>query len=346
MNIAEVTILGSINVDFVAFCLGDSLPLPGQTVFGSLFEKNYGGKGANQAVQASRLGVSTRMIGRVGDDEFGQDYKAHLLEEGVICDLVDSASVGTGVAHITVASSGENSIVIVPGANGKVSQQWLTKHYNEIKDTKILLCQNEIPFDSTITGLKAATDGAVTTIFNPAPAPSTDDLDAFFEKLRYCGPLQYICPNETELAALVGLKKPCDTDDEIEWAANRLLTLTGCRNVIVTLGSNGCYHASAVAGSVKSENDKEKVEDGDTGYECGTFFRLEGPPVEAVDTTGAGDSFLGALAAHLSRGSAIDISIRAALHIASLSVCSQGAQCSYAKKEEIVEKFQVPDATT
>ena len=318
----DVTVLGSINVDLVAYTLDSTLPKPGQTVFGSLFEKNYGGKGANQAVQAAKMGVRTRLIGRVGDDEFGSDYVKHLDEEGVVTDLIDNVNVSTGLAHIMVASSGENCIIIVPGANGEVDEAFVNAHYDKLADTRVLLCQNEIPFDSTVAGLKAANNQGVITIFNPAPAPAFD-LDLFFEKLRFCE-LTFITPNETELASLVGLDYPCVTDEEIEIASMRLLELSGCKNVIVTLGDKGCYHCEASNGS-----------------SCGTFHRCD-KAVEAVDTTGAGDSFLGAFAAHLSAGASIGEAIEAALHVATLSVCLQGAQASYVCDADVVDKYRLP----
>ena len=315
----DVTVLGSINVDLVAFCLDSSLPKPGQTVFGSLFEKNHGGKGANQAVQAAKMGVKTRMIGRVGNDEFGRDYLEHLKQEGVLCDLIDSVNASTGLAHITVASSGENCIVIIPGANGEVDDAFIEMHYNKLSDTKVLLCQNEIPFDSTIAGLKAATDKGVITIFNPAPAP-TSDLDSFFEKLQFCGPVTYITPNETELAALVGMDKPCVTDEEIIGAAQKLLELSGCKNVIVTLGEKGCFHLEA---------------GGDPKFCCNPPTESGQEGVDVVDTTGAGDSFLGTFAAHLSTGTPMMGALNVAMQAATQSVTSQGAQASYVGLRDI-----------
>ena len=394
-----MTVLGSLNVDFTAYCLDASLPLPGQTVFGSLFEKSYGGKGANQAVQAARLGVNVRMIGRVGNaDAFGKEYVAHLCEEEkVLVDTVDEVDgVNTGIAHITVSSSGENSIVIVQGANGAVNSQYVDKHYEQLQLGKVLLCQNEIPFASTVAGLKAGTDAGVITIYNPAPAPSAasfvdtkssssssseqatisheiwrENTSEIFENLRYCGPLTYVCVNETELSALSGANKLCETDEEIEFFANKLLGLCYCSNVLVTLGEKGCYHLylaegeqlgnaqeglqqlrspqRGAEGPSSLSSSSEGKEAGRSGIAtvnggvrtCGQFYRCDGL-VEAVDTTGAGDSFLGAFAAHLSRGSPTDKAIRAALHIASHSVTSQGAQQSYARAGELESKYQVP----
>lgn len=374
----DVTVLGSLNVDFTAFCLEASLPRPGETVFGSMFEKSWGGKGANQAVQASRLGVKVRMIGRVGNlDNFGKEYLAHLKEEGVFCDTVDEVDgVNTGIAHITVAASGENSIVIVQGANGAVNSQYIDRHYETISLGKVLLCQNEIPFASTIAGLKAATDSGVITIFNPAPAPSAatasilespsspssianevwqESTSNIFENLRFCGPLTYVCVNETELSALSGAQKLCETDEEIEYYSNKLMGLCYCSNVIVTLGERGCYHLSGggvpndmLAGLQQIRSPQKEKADGrddrdrNIGVESnGQFYRCDSV-VDAVDTTGAGDAFLGAFAAHLSQGSNIDVAIRAALHIATESVCGQGTQQSYSRAQDLHSKFRVP----
>ena len=391
----DVTVLGSLNVDFTAYCLDANLPLPGQTVFGSLFEKSYGGKGANQAVQAARLGVDVRMIGRVGNaDSFGKEYVAHLREEEkVLVDTVDEVDgVNTGIAHITVSSSGENSIVIVQGANGALNAPFLDEHYEYLQLGKVLLCQNEIPFASTIAGLKAGTDSGVITIWNPAPAPAAtsfvdsssspeqaaisrelwqESTSEIFENLRYCGPLSYVVVNETELAALSGAQAPCESDEQIEYHANKLLGLCYCENVIVTLGERGCFLLTLAEGqklgnsleglqqlrSPTKAEAKAKARSGEGGEEgdgagpaykavnggvntSGQFYRCD-RLVEAVDTTGAGDSFLGAFAAHLSRGSPVERAIRASLHIASCSVTSQGAQQSYVRAVDLDSQYRV-----
>ena len=171
-----------------------------------------------------------------------------------------------------------------------------------------------------------------------------------FENLRFCGPLTYVCVNETELSALSGAQKLCETDEEIEYYSNKLMGLCYCSNVIVTLGEKGCYHLSGgvpndmLAGlqQIRSPQKADGRDDRSIGVESsGQFYRCDSV-VDAVDTTGAGDAFLGAFAAHLSQGSNIDVAIRAALHIATESVCGQGAQQSYSRARDLDARFRVP----
>ena len=338
MTSREVLVLGSINVDFVAYCIDDTLPQPGQTVFGTLFEKNYGGKGANQAVQVARLGCSVEMIGQIGPDEFGKDYLVHLGDENVGSGLIEVApNVSTGIAQITVSSAGENMIVIIPGANAEVSESFALKSLGQVSEYRLLLCQNEIPFDSTCAALKYASQHGIRTIFNPAPAPAKDP-SFFLNRLNDCK-VDIICPNETELSLLTG-GLPTEREDDVEDAARKLLGESGCRTVVVTRGSKGAYILSDDEKDITRFIASDRANEGVSGV---SRFISTDKVTDVVDTTGAGDSFIGSLAAHLSRGASIVDGVYCALRIASQSVLEQGAQVSYKCKSELAPDICPPD---
>jgi ribokinase len=254
------------------------------------------------------------MCGRVGDDSLGIDYLNQLKQEGVRTEfMTKSINKTTGIASINVeTSSGANTIVIVPGANEDIqlslndeSHKVLIEH---IKGAKILICQNEIPSDATLTALQIARSGDTLSIFNPAPAlPSLIDLAILAD---------IVCPNETELSTLTSL--PTDTEENIARAAAYLLS-AGCKVVIVTIGDKGAYLAT-----------KKKS----------LFIRAT--KVTGVDTTGAGDSFIGTLASNLARGCRLEKAVENSLHCATISVTKVGAQTSYAHLKELSEDFQPP----
>eukprot|EP00605_Chrysophyceae_sp_TOSAG23-4_P000297 GSChrysophyteH1.ASY1.ANO1.342.1 assembled CDS len=321
---SEVCVLGSLNVDFVAYCLEDTLPQPGQTVLGTLFEKNYGGKGANQAVQVARLGVSVAMCGKVGPDSFGKEYMEHLKEEGVNIEHVEKATdkatdVSTGIAQITVSSAGENCIVIVPGANDEVGVDYVEMALMRAIDpveTKVLLLQNEIPMEASLAAIQIAKrrNSSILCVYNPAPAPT--DAGSLYSALKGKD-IDIICPNETELASLTNM--PTENEGEVEDAARSLLNGCQAKAVVVTRGSKGAY----------------VLTDGD----C-LFFPAD--KVVATDTTGAGDSFIGTLAAQLSRGQDLEMSVKCALVCASMSVVDQGAQVSYKYVDDLRTIYRPP----
>jgi ribokinase len=221
-NLDSVLVLGSLNVDFVAYCIDDQLPLPGQTVIGTLFEKNYGGKGANQAVQVSRSNCPVTMLGKVGPDDFGKNYLEHLkTNENVNIKYINKAyDVSTGIAQITVSSAGENCIIIIPGANNEVDIEYAEDALNAALTTtedtsssssskgkpQILLLQNEIPLETSIYAMRWAHENNIRCIFNPAPAPSDPtELRLLYSSLKSSNcMIDIICPNETELASLTG----------------------------------------------------------------------------------------------------------------------------------------------
>jgi ribokinase len=307
MSSKSVVVFGSTVIDFVAYT--NDLPQKGETVFGSGFAKNYGGKGANQAVQASRLGIDVSMCGCVGRDSLGEEYLRQFDIENVDTVLLRRSAKTTGIASINVDSSGANTIVIVPGANEDVEiDSHLAAH---IKNARVLICQNEIPFSATLEALQIAKTSPTLSILNPAPA-SLQLVDL----ITFC---DIICPNETELCTLTSL--PTHTEAEIQIAGDKLLSY-GCKVVIVTLGEKGAY----VATKVKN-----------------LFIRTS--IVNAIDSTGAGDSFIGTLASNLSRGCSLQQAVKNALFCATISVTRPGAQKSYAYQYEIPQEFQPPSHT-
>ena len=238
----------------------DVLPKVGETVFGTSFLKSFGGKGANQAVQCARLGIKVGMAGVVGQDSYGSEYLAQLGAEGVDTSAMRRSDVvNTGTASIQVDQHGQNSIIIVQGANLDFLSEHVVRLEEVIKTSNVVVCQNEIPQETTLATLQLCKTHGTVSIFNPAPA-SIDVLPL----LPLC---DIVCPNETELATLTGL--PTNTDEEVQIAAGQLLDM-GCRVVLVTLGARGA-----------SLN------------RTGESRIFPADQVKAIDTVGAGDSFIG-----------------------------------------------------
>lgn len=212
---------------------------------------------------ATRLGVSTSMCGMVGNDTFGDGYREQLHREGCNIDhFLQCSTSSTGIAHIAVDSKGQNTIIIVPGANAMMSEQDITGFRTVLENTSVVLCQNEIKLSCTIEALKIARECQCVTIFNPAPASA-----GCIAALAYA---DIVCPNETELALLTSL--PTDTDAEVIKAAAALMELSngGCRTVIVSLGARGACVVTPITG-----------------------LFVAAPAVSAIDSVGAGDCFLG-----------------------------------------------------
>lgn len=241
----------------------DDLPKLGETVFGHSFQKTFGGKGANQSVQCARLGVKCAIVGAVGVDSYGDEYLAQLAKERVDTgNLRRSTVANTGTASIQVDKHGQNTIIIVQGSNLDFTPEHVCAVEDSIRQSNIVMCQNEVPVGVTKETLLLCRKHNVVSILNPAPASA-----AVLEVLPLC---DIFCPNETELASLSGM--PTTTDDEIIAAAENLLEM-GCNIVIVTLGARGAL----------------LVQRGK--------FRLFPTvlQVHAIDTVGAGDSFIGKL---------------------------------------------------
>jgi ribokinase len=294
MTSPAVCVVGSANLDLSTYT--DRLPAPGETVHGQRFATGYGGKGANQAVMAARLGAAVTLVARVGDDSFGRDMLAHFRAEGIDTrHVTPTAGTSTGTAIITVDAAGQNTIVVTPGANGLLSARDVEAARGAIESACVLVCQQEVPAEANLAAMRFAARAGVPVVFNPAPA-SEVPAEAY--------PLTTIlCPNEHEAAVLT--QRAVRTLEQVEAAAHELMA-RGARSVVVTLGERGCLVV--------------------TGREVAA---LPAPRVEAVDTTGAGDAFVGSLAVFLARGADLIAAARDANRIAALSVQHPGAQSSF-----------------
>ncbi|WJF91410.1 ribokinase [Paraburkholderia bonniea] len=272
------------------------LPQPGETLAGQTFAQVAGGKGGNQAVAAARLGAQVTLVGCLGADANGAQLRAGLEAEQIDCTALEThAAVASGVALIVVDDASQNAIVIVAGANGLLNADALARHDAALA-AKVVVCQLETPLDAVHEALARARRHGATTILNPAPAngPLPDGWLMLID---------YLIPNEHEAAALTGL--PVDSPDTAAAAAAQLRA-GGARNVIVTLGAQGVLAL----------------------LEGTPAVHHPAPKVHAVDTTAAGDTLIGALAAQLAQGVAAQEAIAFAQHAAALSVTRAGAQPS------------------
>ena len=295
-----VVVFGSINMDLVVRT--PRLPAPGETLTGYTFFTAPGGKGATQAVACARLGAPTRMVGRVGDDLFGEQLRASLRSFGVQDDGVLTTPGPSGVALIAVDDLAENTIVIVPGANGSVSIADIPRLEAVLDGARILLVQLEVPIETVVAAARAAHTRGVTVILDPAPAlPLPDELYALAD---------IITPNEHEAATLTGIAV---RDDQGAIAAARALIARGARRVAIKLGARGALTADT------------------EGEQFWSSFT-----VTPVDTVAAGDAFNGGLAVALSEGRSFDEAIRWGLAAGALSVTRHGAQPSMPERNEVL----------
>jgi ribokinase len=298
---ARLTVIGSTNLDLTI--RSPRLPLPGETVTGSSFHRHFGGKGANQAVAAARLGAQVHFIGKVGGDAFGEDAREQLVKESVdVTHLYRASDASTGTAVILVDDAGQNSIVVVPGANGELTPQEVKVAAEAIQGSQYLVAQLEVPIPAVLEAFRIANAGHVITILNPAPA--SEIPDELLKRSEIC------TPNEIELARLTGL--PVGTIDEVE-AAARALRKRGAREIVATLGERGIFMLD--------------------GFGAKHF---PAPQVTPVDTSGAGDAFTGALAVFLAEGCPIREAARRAQHAAALSVTRAGTQSSFPTRAELL----------
>jgi len=301
----DVVVVGSCMTDLISRV--PRLPKPGETIHGHSFTVGFGGKGANQCVMAAKLGAKTAMVGKVGKDLFGRNYIKNLEDHGINIDhLGTTSAAATGTAPIAVDDEGQNSIVIVAGANLLLTPEDVMEADGLIKQAQVLICQLETSEESTLAALKLARAHQVTTILNPAPAKDALDPEIY----KYC---DIICPNETEAELLTG--HPVVTIEDAERAILHLLEL-GCNTAIITQGDKGVTFASVYDRAPK---------------------HVKTSRVKATDTTGAGDAFVGALAFYLSTFSDLSMreSIRRACEIATISVQMPGTQTSYPTREDI-----------
>jgi len=291
----SVVVLGSINSDGVVRV--PRLPLPGETIRGSDFETYPGGKGANQAVAAARMGAQTSLVGRVGRDGIGAYLIEELRSSGVdVGSIGDDMEATTGLALITVAADGSNTIVTVGGANHRVASEELHAFELLVSSATIVLVQLEIPMEAVTTAVEISSAEGVDVMLDPSPVREIgDDL---------CGKLAWITPNELEAQALSGVADPKE--------AARILRDRGARNVVVTLGERGAYHLGP---------------DGEA--------HVFAPKVDVVDTVGCGDAFNGTLAALLDAGEPVDAALRWACAGGAIAATREGAFPSLPTRAEV-----------
>lgn len=283
----SVFVIGSLNLDLVVHA--ERIPAPGETVRGLGYEELLGGKGANQAVAAARLGARVHMAGRVGDDAYGDALLQGMRSAGVDVARVTRTAGASGLAIITHAASGQNSIVVQPGANGAVPAADIAAL--DLAEAGIILLQLEIPMEAVVAAAKRARDAGTPVMLDPAPVQT---LPA--ELLQA---VTWLTPNETEAAALVG------GDLQPQQTAEKLLAM-GCRNVALKLGERGAFLM---------------------GADCAPVL-VPSFAVKVVDTTAAGDCFNGAFATRLLAGDAPAVAARYANAAAAISVARMGAQAS------------------
>ena len=285
---SKICVIGSSNIDQIAYT--KNIPADGETLFGDSFQMGFGGKGANQAVMAGLLGADVYMITCLGDDVYKEMTINNYEANNVNTDHIQLVKGASGVAPIWVDATGQNRIIVIPGANNEIDAQKAISSIEEIGDISVLVGQCEIPMEVNHEVFQYAKSNSVTTIFNPAPAKK---LEREFLEL-----ISWLIPNENEFELISGMEPNDDNflkfNEEIP-----------C-NLIVTLGEKGAV----------------LVDENKTHY-------FDAPSVNAIDTTGAGDSFIGTFAYELSESNSPESCIKKAVEKASQSVTKKGTQSSY-----------------
>lgn len=297
---SKLCVIGSLNTDLVARVA--RFPAPGETLRGASFATFPGGKGANQAVAAARLGAVVCLVGKLGEDAYGRSYLDHLkLEKVDISGLTLQPGVSSGVALIMIDESGENTIVVVPGANSEVDSGYLRLHEPLLESHDLFLLQLEIPLDTVIRACRLLHHAGKRVILDPAPAISVPP-----EIYEY---VDILTPNEHELETLTGMRS--ETLQEAIRAAAHLIE-AGAKTVVVKRG-----RAGAVVVTAEGSNE------------------VRGFEVSAVDTTGAGDAFNGGLAVALSEGMDTAAAVRFANAVGALTTTAVGAQSAMPRRAEV-----------
>jgi len=292
---AKILVVGSLNMDLVVRV--PHTPMPGETVLGGDFETFPGGKGANQAVAAARMGGDVTMVGRVGNDDFGDTLIECLVNNKVKTTyVIKDAEASTGIAMIAVASNGENSIVVASGANSDVSVDDVNNARDLMRESDILLMQLECPLEAVSEAVDLAKAYDLKVVLNPAPAQQLSET--------LLSNVAYLTPNQKELQMLTG-----EEDDD---KAIKKLFDWGVKNLIITLGPNGTR-------VVTEDMDKH----------------LPAVEITAVDTTGAGDAFNGALAVALAEGKPLLQAVKYGMAAGALSATKRGAQPSLPTRDEV-----------
>ena len=285
---SKICVIGSSNIDQIAYT--KNIPADGETLFGDSFQMGFGGKGANQAVMAGLLGADVYMITCLGDDVYKEMTINNYEANNVNTDHIQLVKGASGVAPIWVDATGQNRIIVIPGANNEIDAQKAISSIEEIGDISVLVGQCEIPMEVNHEVFQYAKSNSVITIFNPAPAKKLER--DFLEHISW------LIPNENEFELISGMEPNDDNflkfNEEIP-----------C-NLIVTLGEKGAV----------------LVDENKTHY-------FDAPSVNAIDTTGAGDSFIGTFAYELSESNSPESSIKKAVEKASQSVTKKGTQSSY-----------------
>jgi ribokinase len=277
------------------------IPKPGETVLGRDFSTIPGGKGANQAVAVARLGSEAVMVGRVGDDDFGQQLLAGLKDDGIDVSYVkQTEATASGIAVIQVADSGENAITVASGANYQLSPADIDAAESAIRNARVCVLQLEIPLETVVHTIRFCRKHGVETILDTAPAPSGGVPDGLFEA-------EIVSPNESEAASLTGLR---DAENPTVIAAE--LHRKGCKSVVLKLGQRGAYIS-----------------------EDGSATAQPGFSIQPVDTTAAGDAFTGALAVGRARGLALGEAVRYANAAGALACTIRGAQPSMPTHQQV-----------
>ena len=300
----KILVIGSLNIDMVMKV--DHMPTAGETILCDGMKLVAGGKGANQACAAGRLGTDVTMLGAIGNDSHGEMQRDSLQRSGVdVSGLITKERVSTGTAFITVNKEGNNSIVVVQGANAQFTPEDIEAHRDLLEECEIVILQLEIPMDTVLYAMKLARTLGKTVILDPAPVP-----EHFPEELYQY--VDIIKPNESELSRLTGI---ADTQNHLEEAV-QIVKDHGVKNVLVTLGGDGVY--------LDTENESP--------------VHIPAKKVEVVDTTAAGDSFTAALAAMLLEGKTLKEAAEFANQVSAIVVTREGAQDSIPTLQEVLKK--------
>ena len=300
----KIAVVGSTNIDVVSYI--DKVPEGGETRAAQNFHTAHGGKGANQAVAAAKLGADVLMVSVVGDDMFGKGALENFKQNKIDTSRVNVIEgVATGEATIIVEASGQNRILIYKGANDKLTPELLMQAADDLKKCGLIVLQLEIPLETVYAAINFANENKIPVLLNPAPAVKNLSIDMACK-------CDFFVPNETELGILTDM--PINSREEIKSAANSLLS-KGLKNIIVTMGSQG---ALWLANGIEEFIPARKV--------------------QAVDSTGAGDSFIGCFVENYVKTGDVLESIKRASLYATLSVTKKGTQDSYATAAEF-EKF-------
>lgn len=300
----KILVIGSLNIDMVMRV--DHMPVAGETILCDGMKLVAGGKGANQACAAGRLGTDVTMLGAIGNDSHGEMQRDSLQRSGVdVSRLITKESVSTGTAFITVNKEGNNSIVVVQGANAQFTPEDIEAHRDLLEECEIVILQLEIPMDTVLYAVKLARTLGKTVILDPAPVP-----EHFPEELYQY--VDIIKPNESELSRLTGI---ADAQNHLEEAV-QIVKDRGVKNVLVTLGGDGVY--------LDTENEPP--------------VHIPAKKVEVVDTTAAGDSFTAALAAMLLEGKTLKEAAEFANQVSAIVVTREGAQDSIPTLQEVLTK--------